>query len=41
MHTWIQTMVDVLIIVMASILILFALGLIVLHIITTSNSKRV
>ena len=41
MHTWIQTMVDVLIIVMASILILFTLGLIVLHIITTSNSKRV
>ncbi len=41
MHTWIQTMVDVLIVVMASILALFTLGLIVLHIITTSNSKRV
>ncbi len=41
MHTWIQAMVDVLIVVMASILVLFTLGLIVLHIITTSNSKRV
>ena len=41
MHAWIQTMVDVLIIVMAAILVIFTLGLIVLHIITTSNSKRV
>jgi len=41
MHAWIQTMVDVLIVAMASILVLFTLGLIVLHIITTSNSKRV
>ena len=41
MHAWIQNMVDVLIIVMAVILVLFTLGLIVLHIITTSNSKQV
>ena len=41
MHAWIQTMVDVLIVVMASILVLFTLGLIILHIVTTSNSKRV
>ena len=41
MHAWVQTMVDALIIVMAVILVLFTLGLIVLHIITTSNSKRV
>lgn len=41
MHAWIQTVVDVLIIVMAAILVLFTLGLIILHIITTSNSKRV
>ena len=41
MHAWIQAMVDVLIIVMASILVLFTLGLIVLHIITTSNNKHV
>ncbi len=41
MHAWIQTMVDVLIVVMASILVLFTLCLIALHIITTSNSKRV
>jgi len=41
MHAWIQTVVDVLIVVMSSILLLFTLGLIVLHVITTSNSKRV
>ncbi len=41
MHAWIQAMVDVLIIVMASILALFTLGLVMLHIVTTSNSKRV
>ena len=41
MHAWIQAVVDVLIVVMASILALFTLGLVLLHIVTTSNSKRV
>ncbi len=40
MHVWIQSAIDILIIVMASILVLFTLGLIVLHILTTTNNKR-
>ena len=41
MHAWIQAAVDVLVIVMAGILVLFTLGLLVLHILTTTNNKRV
>ncbi len=41
MHEFVQSLVDVLIVVMGSILILFTLSLIILHIITTSNNKRV
>ncbi len=41
MHAWIQTAVDVLVIIMAGILVLFTLGLLVLHILTTTNNKRV
>ena len=41
MHAWIQTLVDRLVVVMAALLVLFTLALIVLHIITTSNNKRV
>ncbi len=41
MHEFIQSVVDVLIVVMGSILILFTLALFFLHILTTSNNKRV
>ena len=41
MHDFVQTMVDVLIIVMGAVLILFTLALVVLHILTTTNNKRV
>ncbi len=41
MHAWIQTTVDVLIVVMAVILALFTVTLVILHIITTSNNIRV
>ena len=41
MHAWIQAVVDVLVLVMAGILVLFTLGLLVLHILTTTNNKRV
>ncbi len=40
-HAWIQTMVDYLIVFMFAVLVLFTLGLIVLHIVTTSNNIRV
>lgn len=41
MHAFVQAAVDILIIVMAAILFLFTIGLVILHIITTSNNKRI
>ena len=41
MHAWIQAVIDVLIVVMASILVLFVLALVILHILTTTNNKQV
>lgn len=41
MHELLQLFIDVLIVVMGAILVLFTIGLIILHIIATSRSKRI